>query len=111
MDCKEAQQLITKYISGEINDKDLDKFLEHIQTCKDCYEELEINYTIFSAFMQLDDSPGASYDINTMLQEELNASRKYIKNKKIFDNYKVFFYIAAMIVMTFVLLVQLKLWF
>ncbi|MFA9379064.1 MAG: zf-HC2 domain-containing protein [Lachnotalea sp.] len=111
MDCKEIQQLIKPYIAGEISDKDLDKLLEHIEVCEDCYEELEINYTIFSALMKLDDNPEASYNITDMLLEELKASHRYIGRKKRFDLYKVAIYVTAMFAMSIILAMQLNLWF
>lgn len=111
MECKEAQPLVKKYIDGEISDKDLDKFLNHIENCKECYEELEINYTIFSALMKLDDNPNLSYNINEMLLEELNASRKYIRRKKKFNFYKITIYAIAMLALIFILAVQFKIWF
>ncbi len=111
MECKEAQQLVKAYIDGEIRDKELDKFLEHIENCKDCYEELEINYTIFSALMKLDDNPNLSYNINAMLQDELKASRKYIRRRKRFKLCIIAIYIITIITMIVVLAVQFKIWF
>ena len=36
------------HINKELTDKELSAFLSHIHTCQDCYEELEIYYTISS---------------------------------------------------------------
>ncbi|PXV95957.1 putative zinc finger protein [Lachnotalea glycerini] len=110
MECKEAQKLVTKYIADDITEQELEQFMEHIQICKDCYDELEINYTIFSAFVQLDNNEDSSDDINAMLLEKLKASRKYIRRKKIFNHYRILIYIAAMIVLAIIILVQLGLW-
>jgi hypothetical protein len=110
MECKEAQKLVKPYIDREIRDKDLEKFLSHISKCSECYEELEINFTIFSALMQLDDSPDLSYNINAMLLEELNASRKYIKRKKRFRILTITIGITLVIAIAIVLALQLGLW-
>lgn len=111
MECKEVQKLVTKYISKEIEDKELAQFLEHIETCKECYEELEINYTIFSALMQLDDIPNASYDMNAMLLEELKASKKYMIRKRAFDSFKKAIYVIAIVAVIIVAIIQIRLWF
>lgn len=111
MECKKVEQLVKPYIEGKISDKNLDKFLAHIETCEECYEELEINYTIFSALMQLDDKPDVSYNIHAMLLEELKDSRKYIRRKKRFDLYSYAIYVAAMLTMIIIIALQFNFWF
>ena len=54
MDCKKAQSLVTSYITRKLNDKELEEFLEHIDTCDECYEELEIYYTVHYTLARLD---------------------------------------------------------
>ena len=54
MTCKEVEQMIMPYINDELTDKQLGPFLEHINACKNCYEELEIYYTIYAGLSQLD---------------------------------------------------------
>ncbi len=54
MTCKEVEQMIMPYINDELTDKQLGPFLEHINACKSCYEELEIYYTIYAGLSQLD---------------------------------------------------------
>lgn len=110
MECKEAQNLIPRYISKEMKEKELELFLEHIKTCKMCYEELEINYTINAALLQLDDNQNTSYDMNEMLLEELNASRKYIKRKKAFYLFKNALYAVSMVALIIIIMIQIKLW-
>ena len=44
MDCKKAQSLVTAYIMRKLNDKDLEDFLEHVDSCEECYEERNILY-------------------------------------------------------------------
>lgn len=110
MDCKEVQKLVTKYIDKDMTEKELAMFLEHIEHCKECYEELEINYTIYLALMQLDDDLGASYDINAMLLEELKSSKKYIVRKRAFDSFKNALYIVSMVVLIIVVMIRIRLW-
>lgn len=110
MECKEVQKLITKYVAKDMNEKELELFLDHIETCKECYEELEINYTIYAALMQLDDNPGASYDMSAMLLEQLKASRRFIIRKKAFDRFKNALYAVAMVALIIVVIIQVRLW-
>lgn len=110
MECKIAQKLVMNYISGDMNDKEMEQFLKHIESCEECYEELEINYTIYSALMQLDDKPSASYDMKAMLSEELKASLRYVRRKKIFTSCQNALYIVSMVAMTIIVIIQIKLW-
>ena len=54
MDCHEAQKMITRYIRGELNRTETDEFLDHVMNCKECYDELEIYYTIDMGLKELD---------------------------------------------------------
>ena len=42
MTCREAERLVMPYINGSITDEELKAFVEHIDHCPDCREELEI---------------------------------------------------------------------
>lgn len=74
MTCKEVEQMIMPYINDELTDKQLGPFLEHINACKSCYEELEIYYTIYAGLSQLD-GENEGRDMHNLLQEALHASR------------------------------------
>ena len=55
MDCKKFQELINDFIFDKIEYSDeLEEFLEHSKTCKECKEELELYYSIFRG---MDDVP------------------------------------------------------
>ena len=42
MTCKEAEQMVMPYINDELTDRELEAFLDHVYSCRSCYEELEI---------------------------------------------------------------------
>ena len=42
MECRDFQKLIPKIIDDDIPEEDLEKVLEHVKSCKDCYDEMEI---------------------------------------------------------------------
>ena len=44
--CKEAEKMVMPYIDEELSEDKLDEFLEHIEGCRQCREELEIYYTV-----------------------------------------------------------------
>ena len=84
MDCKTAQSLVIPYINGQLNDEETEEFLEHIENCKECYEELEIHFTVHYALQKLDEDDRVSFNIPKMLKENLKDARNRIRRRKIF---------------------------
>ncbi len=61
MDCREAQSLVTAYIKRQLDEKKTEEFIGHITHCEECYEELEIYFTIHFALKKLDEEQNVSY--------------------------------------------------
>ena len=72
MTCQEAQRMIPRYIKKELTRQETDDFLTHVMSCKECYDELEIYYTIDAALRELD---GDTEDIQP-LKEAIEISMK-----------------------------------
>ena len=81
MDCKEAQRLIPSYLNQELEGKAAEIFLEHIEECAQCKEELCIQYLVLEGTARLED--GKSFDLNKELDNRIKESKKIIKRKKI----------------------------
>lgn len=61
MDCKRAQELITAFINEQLkDDAERKAFLEHIDECAECREELEVTYSLITAMKQLDEDTDLS---------------------------------------------------
>ena len=58
MTCKEAERLVIPYIHHQLDDDTMSEFLEHIEVCPNCKEELEIYYTVEAGIRQLDKDTG-----------------------------------------------------
>ncbi|MGN1085149.1 MAG: anti-sigma factor family protein [Lachnospiraceae bacterium] len=73
MDCKRAQELIAPFINGQLNTEETEAFLEHMETCKECREELEVSYSLMTAMKQLDEGTDLSdnyiADLNHKIEE------------------------------------------
>lgn len=78
MDCKHAQNMIRGYIDNTLTDYELQCFLEHIRSCPECYDELEVFYTVITGVRRLDDD-NASYDLRGTMQRSLAESEQYIR--------------------------------
>lgn len=96
MTCKETEQMVMPYINDELTDKELASFLKHIYGCKNCYEELEVYYTIYAGLQQLE-SESDDYDMHNLLKETLRVSESRVKGRKLFNTYYVLLQIMAII--------------
>lgn len=85
MICREAERLVMPYINGSITDEELKAFVEHIDHCPDCREELEIYFTVDVGIRQLDEGTG-SYNIKGALETALELSRQRIHTLKLLQN-------------------------
>lgn len=79
MNCLEAQGLIMKYINNELSAVDLECFLEHIEQCSDCKEELEIYYILTTGMQQLDNDYVHTYNFHDAFEKQLEKSKKDIE--------------------------------
>lgn len=71
--CRQAEKLVLPYINEELNEKDLEAFLNHVRICPSCKEELEIYYTVYVGLRQLDAGTGV-YDLAGTLEESLDTA-------------------------------------
>ncbi|HIT89814.1 MAG TPA: zf-HC2 domain-containing protein [Candidatus Merdenecus merdavium] len=110
MECIVVEQMIMPYIKRELQDKDLEIFLKHIKTCKDCYEELEIYFTIHFGLLQLEKGSSAPMDITQMLKEHIKASERYLLNKKYKKMAITVIVALAQVALLFTLVTQIEVW-
>ena len=89
MDCKQAQALVPRYIRHEIDVDTLGEFLDHVKHCSDCYEELEIYYTIDAGLKELDGEASDIQTLKTSMEQALKNSEAKIRKR---DRLRVFRY-------------------
>ena len=73
MDCKRVMELMTQFINERLDDGDVQAFLDHIDSCPECREELEVNYSLMTAMKQLDEDVDLSDDYIGELNEKIEA--------------------------------------
>lgn len=106
MTCKEVEQMVMPYINDELTDRELAKFLEHIENCQSCYEELEIYYTLYAGLSQLD-GENESVDMRNLMRDALHMSRMRVRGKKIFNIYYVLSQVLAMLALTVMIIMEI----
>lgn len=96
MTCKEAVQYIMPYINDEMNVHEVEAFLAHIRGCQECYEELEVYYTIYAGLAQLD-SDSDNFDMHNLLEAALRDSRGRVRAHRNFNVFYVLSQVAAVL--------------
>lgn len=83
MDCRVAEGMVNKYIDHTLPLNDLEDFLEHIESCSSCYDELATYFIVHKAMQQLDEQQeDLVLDFKQLLEEDIRKSKKYILKKK-----------------------------
>ncbi len=83
MDCTAAERRIASFLSGELDERDTEEFVGHIEQCPLCTEELAIQYLISEGMHRLED--GGAFDLNKELKDMLLWTKRRVHRKKIFD--------------------------
>lgn len=111
MTCKEAENLVMPYIRHKLDIGQVEEFLEHIDTCENCREELEIYYTVEVGIRQLDsDTDTDHYNIKGDMEADIMASKQEIYKLRFI---RILHYAAdTLMVMSLVvmLILQARLW-
>ncbi len=79
MDCKTAQQKIMPYIERKLSPAEAEDFIAHVRGCKECSEELEVYFTIYYALEKLDNDATDTFDIQGLLERDLQQSEKALR--------------------------------
>ncbi len=81
MDCITFNKDIDAFIKGTLNDEELNSFLEHLNGCRSCGEELEVNFIVQEGMKRMNDR-SASLNLASAYRHELTNEREYIASRK-----------------------------
>ncbi len=76
MDCKQAVSMIPAYLEDSLEADELKAFLEHIDSCPECSEELSIQFLITEGLNTLNN--GDSYDLTSAMKQKVEESHRDI---------------------------------
>ncbi|MCM1121901.1 MAG: zf-HC2 domain-containing protein [Eubacterium sp.] len=65
MDCKETEKKIPSFLQDELDGSRLEEFMNHVESCPECKEELSIQFLVTEGLERLENGN------NFNLQEEL----------------------------------------
>ena len=84
MNCQTAESMVTRYIEHDLSVDELEAFLDHVENCDSCLDELETYFIVHAAVQQLDEQSGEStLDLRVLLKEDIRRSRRYIFKMKL----------------------------
>jgi len=105
MTCKDVEKLIPIFIKDELNYRELEQFIDHIETCPDCKEEMSIQFLVTEGMVRLED--GSAFDLNWELKNLMDVSKAKIRVHKGMQYLGIGLEIAALVVILAVILVIL----
>ena len=109
MTCREAEKMIVPYIHDKLTIDELDEFLEHVESCDNCMEELEIHYMVDEGLKKLDQDD-ATYDIVGDLMRKIESSGWEIQR---FTAFQITRYAVSTLFVMFLILaiaMQFRIW-
>lgn len=80
MDCLRAQTCITSYMEDKLGKNELKEFLLHVENCPNCWEELEIYYTLLVGTKQLDEGEITTTNFSQELGEKIKTQLSQISH-------------------------------
>ena len=85
MNCQNAQSMVLNFINNKLDKEETKEFIEHIRSCKDCWEELEIYYVMLIGLKQLDEGEELAADFKEKLQNEVDSRTAFAAGKTLTD--------------------------
>lgn len=82
MNCLQCQSKITQYIEEKLSENEIQDFIHHVKECSNCYEELDIYYTLLIGMKYLDNEENLPVDFRLQLNERLNQDASMLQRRK-----------------------------
>lgn len=82
MTCLDTQRMIIRFINDDLSLEELELFLDHVNSCSECREELEVYYALITAMKQLDEDEILYDDFSMELSAKLEKAQEKIIHSK-----------------------------
>ena len=77
MECKKAIRLINRFLDDDLDTEELQDFIEHVQSCEECNEELTIAFLVKEGVARLEN--GSVFDLKKELDQTMNRANHSLK--------------------------------
>lgn len=83
LDCRTAESMVARYINHTLKADEMEEFLDHIEHCSSCYDELETYFIVNKVTQQLAETEEDSVlDFQSLLEQDIRRSRRYIHHRR-----------------------------
>lgn len=83
MDCRTAESMVYGYINHTLKTDELEVFLDHMEHCSSCYDELETYFIVNKVTQQLDEQEdGSILDFKGLLEQDMRRARREIRKRR-----------------------------
>lgn len=82
MECFELDTKIISYVNRQLDDDELDAFLQHIKTCKRCRDEVELFFTLTEGISQMESDEITVYDFPEEFESRRMQQMKDVVGRK-----------------------------
>lgn len=80
MTCKEAEKMIPLFLEDDLDTEDLREFMEHINSCEECKEELTIQFLVSEGLARLE--AGSVFDLKNELKFRMEEAGHALKMRE-----------------------------
>ena len=80
MTCKETEKLIPAFLQDELDTEELREFMEHIEECGECREELTIQFLVTEGMARLEE--GNVFDLQNELRYCMEEAGRVLKRRE-----------------------------
>lgn len=83
LDCRTAESMVAGYINHTLKTDELEEFLDHIEQCSSCYDELETYFIVNKVTQQLaEEEEDSVLDFQHLLEQDIRKNRRYIHKRR-----------------------------
>ncbi len=93
MICKDIEDMIPSFLADDLDTDDLREFMEHVDNCEDCMEELSIQFLVLEGLARLED--GNVFDLQRELDIRLEEAGHSLNRR---EGMQIFLYILESLV-------------
>ena len=107
MTCKDADKHIQQFLDDDLDNRELADFLNHIESCPECKEELTIQFLVKVGMQRLED--GNTFNLNKELEILLSDAKKRLSVRRslVLLSYGLEIAVASMLAICLLLLIAL----
>ncbi len=80
MVCKEIESMIPAFLADDLDTDDLREFMEHVDNCEECMEELSIQFLVLEGLARLE--AGNVFDLQNELKLRIEESAHNLKRRE-----------------------------